>query len=129
MAALMAVNESRGGRPTVPGRNVAKKMRGEAMMTIEELLTKEEIKELRICYSHHFDGKDIDALVDLFTDDAVCEFGPAFGGDWVGKDQIRRNLVVTGSAKIRFAGTSQHTRSRKDRRSACCTLSPTPGSG
>ena len=32
-------------------------------MTIEELLTKEEIKELRICYSHHFDGKDIDALV------------------------------------------------------------------
>ena len=63
-------------------------------MTIEELLTKEEIKELRICYSHHFDGKDIDALVDLFTDDAVCEFGPAFGGDWVGKDQIRRNFAA-----------------------------------
>jgi len=61
-------------------------------MTMEELLEKETIKELRIAYSHCFDGKDLDGLVDLFTDDAVCEFGPDFGGDWVGKAQIRTNF-------------------------------------
>lgn len=61
-------------------------------MTIDELLDKENIKELRIMYSHHFDGKNIDGLVDLFTEDAVCEFGPDYGGDWVGIAQIRKNF-------------------------------------
>lgn len=61
-------------------------------MTIEELLEKEAIKELRILYSHCFDGKDLDGLVALFTEDAVCEFGPDFGGDWVGREQIRKNF-------------------------------------
>jgi len=62
-------------------------------MTIEELLEKEAIKELRILYSHYFDGKDLDGLVSLFTEDAVCEFGPEYGGDWVGKTQIRENYA------------------------------------
>ena len=61
-------------------------------MTLEELLTKETIKELRIMYSHCFDGKDLEGLTSLFTDDAVCEFGPDYGGDWVGKEQIRNNF-------------------------------------
>lgn len=61
------------------------------MTPIEILLEKEAIKELRIQYSHCFDGKDLDGLVDLFTDDAICEFGPDYGGDWVGKAQIRAN--------------------------------------
>ena len=25
----------------------------------------------------------------MFADDAICEFGENFGGDWVGKEQIR----------------------------------------
>lgn len=60
-------------------------------MTVEELLAREAIKEVRISYSHFFDGKDVDALTDLFTDDAICEFGEAFGGDWIGKETIRAN--------------------------------------
>jgi len=63
-------------------------------MTLEELLEKEAIKELRVMYSHYFDGKQLDELVDLFTDDAVCEFGPDYGGDWVGKAQIRANFAT-----------------------------------
>lgn len=63
-------------------------------MNIDELLAIEEIKRLRVVYSHYYDGADLDALVDLFTDDAVCEFGPRFGGDWVGKDEIRTNYAV-----------------------------------
>ena len=35
-------------------------------MTIEELLEIEEIKNLRIMYSHYFDGGQIDALASLF---------------------------------------------------------------
>ena len=62
-------------------------------MTLEEMLEKETIKELRIMYSHFFDGKEVDALADLFTEDAVCEFGPDYGGDWVGKLQIRDNFA------------------------------------
>ena len=34
----------------------------------------------------------VDSLVDLFTDDAVCEFGPNYGGDWIAKDAIRENF-------------------------------------
>ena len=60
-------------------------------MTIEELLEIEEIKNLRIMYSHNYDGSRVDNLVDLFTDDAICEFGPEYGGDWIGKDAIRKN--------------------------------------
>ncbi len=63
-------------------------------MNMEEFLEKETIKELRILYSHYFDGKMIDELADLFTDDAVCEFGPNYGGDWVGKEQIHKNFAM-----------------------------------
>lgn len=68
-------------------------------MTIEELLEIETIKQLRIQYSHFFDGQRTDELADLFTDDAVCEFGPNYGGDWVGKDQIRANFAQYAQAE------------------------------
>ena len=58
-------------------------------MTIEELLEIEEIKNLRIMYGHYFDGGEVDKLAELFCEDAVCEFGPNYGGDWVGRDAIR----------------------------------------
>ena len=62
-------------------------------MTVDELLQIEEIRQLRVRYSHCFDGKRLDDLVDLFTEDAVCEFGPDFGGDWVGKARIRERYA------------------------------------
>jgi hypothetical protein len=63
------------------------------MTPIEELLELEAIRKLRVLYSHYFDGKRIDDLVGLFSDDAVCEFGADFGGDWVGKEAIRKNFA------------------------------------
>jgi hypothetical protein len=63
------------------------------MNPIEELLEVEAIRKLRVLYSHHYDGGHLDDLIGLFTDDAVCEFGPDFGGDWVGKAQIRANFA------------------------------------
>jgi hypothetical protein len=68
------------------------------MDALEELLETEAIKKLRIEYTHYFDGKRLDDLAALFTDDAVCEFGPDFGGDWVGKEKIRANFARYAAA-------------------------------
>ena len=62
------------------------------MDPMQELVEIEAIKNLRIQYSHYFDGQHVEALADLFTEDAICEFGPDYGGDWVGKAQIRENF-------------------------------------
>jgi hypothetical protein len=59
---------------------------------IEELLDIEAIKNIRVMYSHYFDGHEMDKLVELFTEDAVCEFGPKYGGDWVGRETMRENF-------------------------------------
>ena len=62
-------------------------------MTVEELLEIEEIKQLRVLYSHYLDGGDLDGLVSLFCEDAVCEFGEKYGGNWVGRETIRQNYA------------------------------------
>jgi len=53
-------------------------------MTIDELLAVESIKRQRLLYSYYLDSGDLHSLVELFTEDAVCEFGPY--GVWTGKD-------------------------------------------
>ena len=58
-------------------------------MTVDELVDLEMVRSIRRLYSHYVDGGDIESLSMLFTEDAVCEFGPAFGGDWVGREQIK----------------------------------------
>ncbi len=58
-------------------------------MDIEELLAREEIKNLRMGYAAHLDSQRYDKLAELFTEDGVCVFGPEFGGDWIGRDTIR----------------------------------------
>ena len=60
-------------------------------MTIEELLEIEEIKKIRSQYSHFYDANLLDDLVELFTQDAVCEWDASHGGCWIGKSQIRAN--------------------------------------
>jgi hypothetical protein len=75
-------------------------------LTVEELLQIEEIKNLRVMYSHHFDAGDIDSLASLFCEDAVCEFGEAYGGDWVGRKAIHENysrFATDGIAPFTFA--------------------------
>lgn len=71
-------------------------------MTLEELLEIESIKQMRYLYSHYYDGNMLEELVSLFTEDAVCEYGEPFGGDWVGRDQIREKyrefLIGSGRA-------------------------------
>jgi hypothetical protein len=61
-------------------------------MTVEELLEIEAIRKLRVLYSYYLDAGELDSLVDLFAEDAVCEFGPY--GVWQGKKTIRDNYEV-----------------------------------
>jgi hypothetical protein len=51
----------------------------------------EEIKKLRILYSHYLDTHELEKLTSLFTEDAVCDFGR--GGAWKGHDALRRGFA------------------------------------
>jgi len=48
----------------------------------------DEIRELKHEYCWAFDAGDLDRVMDLFTDDAVCELGPF--GAWRGRAEIER---------------------------------------
>lgn len=58
-------------------------------MTVDELLEIERIRKLRVLYSYYLDAGELDALGDLFSEDAVCEFGPF--GVWTGRSTITGN--------------------------------------
>lgn len=66
------------------------------MVTPEELCEIEEIKNLRYLYAHYYDGNRTDELVDLFTEDAVCDFGESYG-KWVGKEEIHREYSAAAA--------------------------------
>lgn len=60
-------------------------------MKMEEFLDIESIKQLRILGSRYLDCGDLKSLVDLYTEDAVCEFGPY--GTWTGRDTFLANFA------------------------------------
>ena len=74
-------------------------------MTVHELLEIETIRRARMRYSYYLDTGDLDALVALFTDDAVCEFGPY--GVWTGKATIAENYAQVVGGAIREHGPFQ----------------------
>lgn len=57
---------------------------------LERLLDLEEIRNLRIKYSHLLDGNRIEALGELFAEDAICDAGR---GAWRGRAAIRDGLA------------------------------------
>ncbi len=78
----------------IAGRNAAMNGNpGGKVDDIEQLLDTERIRRLTSLYSHHFDRLDLDGLVGLFTDDAVCEFSR--GKPIVGKDAIRTHYTAS----------------------------------
>lgn len=65
-------------------------------LTLEDFLAAEEIKNVRYAYAAHLDAQNIDAMVGLFAEDAMCDFGEEWGV-WKGRDAIRTNyLAVMG---------------------------------
>ena len=74
-------------------------------MTVEDLLEIETIRRARVRYSYYLDTGDLDGLVALFTDDAVCEFGPF--GVWTGKAMIAENYTQVVAGAVREKGPFQ----------------------
>ena len=71
------------------------------LQRLRKLLTVEDIRKTRLLYSQYMDHQNIDALADLFTENALCEFGPY--GEWRTRETIRSNYkeVFSGdSAKL-----------------------------
>ena len=56
---------------------------------INKLLSLEAIKNLRIKYAHYLDSNNIEGLVSLFTEDAICQTDR---NPWRGRVQIRSGL-------------------------------------
>ena len=68
------------------------------MDPLQRLIAIEDIRQLAARYAHFRDGLHLDALVDLFAPDAVCEFGEKFGGAVIGADAIRRHFAKSMTA-------------------------------
>src|SRR5579872_4132884 len=83
-------------------------MTGDASLTADEiaelrkLLEIERIRKVRVLYTQLMDGREIDALVDLLTEDAVCEFGPF--GTWHGRAEIRAQWRDVFKDVVPFGG-------------------------
>ncbi len=69
---------------------------------LRELLEIEKIRKLKLLYAHLMDSHQIDELANLFTLDAVCEFGPEYG-NWEGRETIRTNYHEVFDSSEQFA--------------------------
>ncbi len=56
---------------------------------LRTMIEVDAIKRTRLLYSHLMDTMRIDDMAQIFTEDAVCEFGPY--GSWHGRETIRTN--------------------------------------
>jgi len=74
----------------------------EEIAKLRQLLEVEAIRELRQRYSTCLDTLQIDNLADLYTENALCEFGPY--GEWRGRETIRENYrgVMSGAGAALF---------------------------
>ena len=68
---------------------------------LRNLLEIEKIRKVKQLYSHLMDSGQIDALAEIFTEDAVCEFGPEYG-NWEGRETIRTNYHGVFEGQNRF---------------------------
>jgi ketosteroid isomerase-like protein len=73
--------------------------------TLEGLLDKSRIADVIHAYCLHFDRAEAEAVADLFTDDAVVDYGPEFPA-MTGREVIL-SAVASGLA-TRFLATSHH---------------------
>jgi hypothetical protein len=59
---------------------------------LRKLLEIEKIRKVKNLYSHMMDSRDIDGMIQLYTEDAVGEWGPDHG-TWRGREAIRQQLL------------------------------------
>lgn len=74
----------------------------EEIAELRKLLEVEKIRKVKNMYSQLMDARDIDALAEYFTEDAVCEYGPY--GVWNGRETIRTNWHEVFKEAIPYGG-------------------------
>ena len=74
----------------------------EEARALRELLDIEKIRKLKLLYSQLMDSRDIDALVEILSEDAVCEFGPY--GTWRGKTEIHEGWKAVFTDREPYSG-------------------------
>jgi hypothetical protein len=74
-------------------------------ITADNLLALRLVEQLKYDYCWAYDTGDLDALVRLFTDDAVCEMG--LFGTWRGADEIRAGYADV-MASTGIPGSRRH---------------------
>jgi ketosteroid isomerase-like protein len=77
-----------------------------AQARLARLLEIEAIRDLKLRYAQYLDSLLIDHLADLFTEDAVCHFGPY--GEWSGRTAIRQNYHDVMAQTVKAAFGSMH---------------------
>ena len=78
----------------------------EEISRLRSLLEVEAIRQLHYDYSLAMDQRDIDRLITLFTDDALCEYGPY--GSWEGKAVIEQNYRAVFEGELSAPFSSLH---------------------
>ena len=69
---------------------------------LRTLLEIEKIKKVKLLYSQLMDSRDIEALAEIVTDDAVCEFGPY--GTWTGRTAIYEGWAAVFKERLAYTG-------------------------
>ena len=80
----------------------------EELAKVRELLEIEAIRKTKLLYSHLMDTGRVDDLAEIFTEDAVCEFGPY--GTWESRETIRAKYheIEQGNIFLAMHGTCDH---------------------
>lgn len=74
----------------------------EEIADLRRLLEIEKIRKVKNFYSHLMDMRDIDALINICTDDCVCEYGPY--GVWRGRQEIYDGWKAVFEGGIPYGG-------------------------
>lgn len=75
---------------------------GAEIVALRQLLEIEEVRKVMLLYAHLMDSRDWDAMAQLYTEDAVGEWGPY--GTWHGRAQIHRQLVDGHLGRLPYDG-------------------------
>ena len=76
------------------------------ILKLRNLIEIEDIKKMRLHYSYLMDCRDLEKLMEIFTDDALCEYGPY--GEWKGKETILNNYKETFKDTMNHYFASMH---------------------
>ena len=70
----------------------------EEIKKLRNLIDTEEIKKLRLKYSYHMDARELDDLMDVFADGAVCGYARMV----IGKVKKQYTTIIKKPSKIQL---------------------------